>query len=98
MLSFGWLIALGARARADQLTDDTHRILAEHCGQCHDRASAKADPKALKVFDLAEKVWWSRLSDRQLPKINGRMQSVPSEDERARVAAFVTAELARRAR
>jgi hypothetical protein len=99
LLSFGFLIVLGAAARADQLTDDVHRILSERCGQCHDRESAKADPKALKVFDLTEKSWWSRMSDRQLPKLNSRMQSFgASEDERTRVAAFVTAELARRAR
>jgi mono/diheme cytochrome c family protein len=97
LLSLG-LLLVAEPAGADGLADDTRRILADHCGQCHDRESPKADPKALKIFDVTEKVWWSRLTDKQLPKLNSRMQSFGApEDERTRVAAFVTAELARRA-
>jgi mono/diheme cytochrome c family protein len=83
---------------ADSLASDARKIVSKYCGSCHDRASAKAVPAALEVFDLADERWSARLTDRQLPRLASRMASFGvGKLDRERVAAFVAAEQRRRA-
>jgi hypothetical protein len=70
-------------------------VLVARCASCHDRKTSTGTPMALKVFDLAEDPWWTRLTDRQLPKMLGRLGGAPAA-EKAQVAAFVAGELQRR--
>jgi len=102
LVCLGALVA-GVGARADVAGDasalgaEVRPILEQRCGTCHDRAAARPPPKALAVFDLADETWWARLGDAQLPKLLGRLDGMHAPAaERARVAAFVAAENARR--
>jgi hypothetical protein len=81
-----------------QLRDDARAVLKETCGRCHDSARPTAKPAALKIFDLHEQEWSARMSDVQMGHMANRFEGfgMPVPD-RARVQAFIDAELARRA-
>ena len=89
------LISSATGARADGDGAAARKILTERCGGCHDGKAAKPSPMALKVFNVAEEQWWIHLTDRQLPKLMGRMGSAPA-GEKAAVAAFIAGEQERR--
>lgn len=73
-------------------------LLAERCGECHDGARATAKPKALAVFDLSRTAWHDTIRDEQLDKLVARINgSGAAAEVKARIAAFVAAERARRA-
>src|SRR5712692_9252186 len=67
-----------ARAEApgevSQLEASVRAIIHEHCGSCHDGALSSAKPAALKVFDLREADWTSRMSDDQRTQVVGRVK------------------------
>ena len=83
-------------ARADD--GDVRPVLVANCPDCHTRSSPKSVKKALAVFDTDDPypAFAARMSPAQLDKMNGRMAQKPTTD-RARVAAFVLEEKARRA-
>jgi hypothetical protein len=71
------------------------KVLVARCASCHDRKTSTGTPMALKVFDVADQEWSVRLTDRQLPRLLGRLGGAPA-GEKAQVAAFVAGELQRR--
>jgi hypothetical protein len=70
-------------------------VLAQHCTPCHDSTDPDANPNALQVFDLEQPQWWLTMSDAQLEDVRTRAQELgaATDDERARVKAFVQAQL-----
>jgi hypothetical protein len=50
----------------------------------------------LRVYDLKEENWPARMTLEQLPKVNGRMKSKGTVEQRRKVAQFVDSELSRR--
>jgi hypothetical protein len=73
----------------DHAAVDAHGIADTYCGKCHRGSSADAVSKALAIFDLDEKPWFGRMSEAQLEKAIGRMESKGTADERARFDAFI---------
>jgi cytochrome c5 len=100
------MAAIGLRAMAApaspsealvKLRDEARPLVAARCGMCHSKASPKAIPAALAVFDIDRADWTSRMSKLQLPKILDRFKGpkIPSADIE-KVTAYVEAELASR--
>jgi hypothetical protein len=87
------------------LRDDARLVLESYCGQCHIHEYETSLPRALAVFDLSELEWSGTMSDTQLEDARGRVRDrrgpdgpLPITDEEvARVEAFVAHELAHRA-
>jgi hypothetical protein len=91
-------IAAGPSLRAPELAvlgAQAATVLAQHCSPCHDSTDPDANPSALQVFDLEQPQWWLTMSDAQLEQARTRVQELgaASDDERARVKAFVQAQL-----
>lgn len=81
-----------------------------HCGECHTGALVTADIGALRVFDLDDPEWLSKLNESQLRNASWRFEEPlkpslrdpdgttndPSESERQSVRDAVQTELGRR--
>jgi hypothetical protein len=84
------------------LRDDARLVLEARCGQCHIGSYPTALPRALAVYDLEETEWSARMTPAQhreaLRRIDlglgpeGEDLGV-TDEERARVHAFLDAEL-----
>ncbi len=83
-----------------RLSADALAVVTHHCMPCHDGRDDEAKAGALEVYDVRQPRWWRTMSDEQLEQTELRVRElgVASEDERRSVAAFVDAELTRRAR
>jgi hypothetical protein len=98
----GMLLVAGAAWAEPKPSCDAERevartILTKHCGECHVGSRKTAKPKALKVFDLDDPDFPSRMSQRQLRNANGRIEGAGAGgDEKAAFKQFIDTELARR--
>jgi len=74
-------------------------VISHQCGSCHDGALPTAKAPALKVFNLRDPDFVTRLSDERLGKVMGRISgSGASKDEKRAVSDWLDIERARRAR
>ncbi|MCH9683613.1 MAG: hypothetical protein K0V04_19400 [Deltaproteobacteria bacterium] len=87
-------------ARMAALGDGALAVLTTHCMPCHDSQDPDAKDGALRVYDTRQSRWWQTMSDDQLREATTRVEElgVASDDQRRSMAAFVEAELSRRAR
>jgi hypothetical protein len=81
-----------------ELRDQARQVLEGSCGRCHDGTRPTAKPAALKIFDLHQREWAASMSNEQMNHMSGRFEGfgMPIPD-RARVQAYIDAEIARRA-
>jgi mono/diheme cytochrome c family protein len=99
-----WLDGVGSPAPSSssrsltQLRDQARQVLEVSCGRCHDGTRPNAKPAALKIFDLHEQEWAAAMSNEQMHHMSSRFEGfgMPIPD-RARVQAYIDAEIARRA-
>ncbi len=92
------------------LRESARETLTASCSECHTKTLPTAVSRALRVFDLTEPDWARRMSEGQLREASRRLGEpfAPtagegdvrpidvSKRDRARFAAFVDAEVARR--
>ena len=66
------------------------------CGNCHRPGLPTTNPRALKIFNLHDPVWYASMSDGQLLSLRDRVQgsSKIEEDDQNLVIAFVNCKLA----
>ncbi len=76
---------------SDPSAEITLKVLTENCGKCHLPGQPTTDPKALAVFDLAEKPWYGRVTDEHLARVVKRIRGSKeiSEDDKATVEKFL---------
>jgi hypothetical protein len=81
-----------------QLRDQARQVLQGSCGRCHDGTRPTAKPAALRIFDLQQREWAAAMSNEQMNHMSSRFEGfgMPIPD-RARVQAYIDAEIARRA-
>ena len=81
-----------------ELRDQARQVLEGSCGRCHDGTRSTAKPAALRIFDLHQPEWAASMSNEQMNHMSGRFEGfgMPIPD-RARVQAYIDAEIARRA-
>lgn len=86
------------------MRDDARLVLERYCGQCHIGDYDTAVLGALRVFNLSDVEWSARMSRLQLEDARGRVRDrrgpegdLPiTDDEIARVEAFIAHELTHR--
>jgi hypothetical protein len=71
-------------------------LLSKSCRECHLGYLKTAQPKALKVFDLAKEDWPSTMQERQFKPLIGRLGESVTKAELDLVDRFIQAELAAR--
>ena len=66
------------------------------CGNCHRPGLPTSNPRALKIFNLHDPVWYATMTDGQLLSLRDRVQgsSKIEEDDQNLVIAFVNCKLA----
>jgi hypothetical protein len=81
-----------------ELRDQARQVLLGSCGRCHDGTRPTAKPAALRIFDLHQREWAAGMSNEQMNHMSSRFEGfgMPIPD-RARVQAYIDAEIARRA-
>ncbi|MCB0357868.1 MAG: hypothetical protein KDD40_12715 [Bdellovibrionales bacterium] len=52
----------------DELSQNAEKIIRFHCGSCHTPNLKTANPKALKVFNFADKPWYQKMTIKQLQR------------------------------
>jgi hypothetical protein len=102
-----WLVGVGSAPPGPatstsrslpELRDQARQVLEGSCGRCHDRTRPTAKPAALRIFDLHQPEWAAGMSSEQMNHMSGRFEGfgMPIPD-RARVQAYIDAEITRRA-
>lgn len=71
--------------------ETTLRVLTANCGQCHQSTLPTANPKALVIFDLDKKPWYTSVSDKHLESISRRISTKGglSDTDRAAILEFI---------
>lgn len=71
--------------------ETTIKVLADNCGKCHQSTLPTANPKALAIFDLDKKPWYTSVTDNHLEGISRRIgtKSGISDSDRAAVLDFI---------
>src|SRR5262245_25807621 len=97
LLLFGMSPPAAVKAKSTPPEPAVRKLVEDRCGRCHNSTRETAKPAALKVFDLKEDDWTASMSDAQLPKVNGRFESVEvTTAERKQVADFIKMKLGER--
>jgi len=97
MPTFLWIWVLASLP--DPPVEPAVMVLSTHCGSCHDGALPSALARALKIFNLRDPEFVTRLPDDRLGKIIGRIDgSKASKDEKRAVGEWIDGERQRRAR
>lgn len=55
------------------LAEESRKIVLQQCGSCHQKSQKSSKAAALAVFDLDEKIWYSRMSSERLGKLQNRI-------------------------
>jgi hypothetical protein len=97
MPTFLWIWVLASLA--DPPAEPAAVVMSRHCGSCHDGALPTAKLPALKIFNLRDADFVTRLSDERLGKVIGRIGgSSASKEEKRTIAEWIDGERQRRAR
>jgi hypothetical protein len=97
MPTFLWIWVLASLP--DTPVEPAVVVLERHCGSCHDGALPTAKAPALRVFNLRDPDFVTRVSDDRLGKIIGRIDgSSASKDEKRTIVEWIDGERQRRAR
>src|SRR5215471_20220757 len=90
VLLLGMSPPAAVKPKSTALEPAVRKLVEDRCGRCHNSMHETAKPAALKVFDLKEDDWTASMSDGQLPKVNGRFESVDvTTAQRKQVADFI---------
>ena len=65
------------------------------CGNCHRPGLKTSDPRALKIFNLHDPVWYGAMTDDQIRSLKNRIEhsSAIDDGDRAAVLSFVDCKL-----
>ncbi|MFA6238489.1 MAG: hypothetical protein WC635_14240 [Bacteriovorax sp.] len=66
-----------------RLEKEAREIITYHCGDCHISGSSRQNPRALKVYDLNNVVWYKTMSASQITKssemLKNRLKNTDAE-------------------
>ena len=70
-------------------SEQTRKVLVEHCGVCHVGTLPSARPAALRIYDLSEQAWDARLKPENYPGISRRVNRQASDAQKAVVEKYL---------